>query len=881
MRILLPSESKVEALAHGREEPVSAISTDEFNLGSQTSLHEPQSLSHRTIRPSYEPPRVHSPLNPKFNLSRNRAATMSEESLNRPLSGELVPPVRPFARHDRSTSNSSTPPHSASTASSTHSRAPSTGLPLPPPIPTGHNRGASYTATQRLSGGLTAKKSLPDLRQSHAKIMQERRNEPVESNRPLGLGIKTPSSTQYQSSSSIWTEPKTPVTADRPRTILRKGSADMLRQMNSQTEAKSDSEEPLADESRNSYFRRLSTLPVSTLSKAIPTALLQFIDATRGILFALSQLHSALRQYLAFAVKDRVAGVFNRVMEPAGAYMNNLINALDRFDSMSRRSTPPPSAIKAVIDSTRESIAVSSKIIAVLRLQMPALRDGDVRYSRTLLLMIYGSMAEVGCSWRAMEPLLEDIKPLLSESTRMLSAVGMIKSSSMTGRTPISPIPERGESRSPSSAARSSISTVGPSPQQATIPTMAPVPEVADTPAPERVARNRRQGGSFSTQDVEKGMLMGSPGATPSEASEDGPSYMRHRPSASATVVLEDQAEESEGEEETLMPLPMPPFAKSSRSGSGSGVPVTPPELSQNAAPILIPNGQHHTRRGHHASSSAGSLSAAPGPLRKLSVDVRPPTPASATLYDEDLLDVIEMATDIAFTVWLKLAEDVNTSASPNGSYQKIGSQSSLASTIDSRNDRPSTIPAKFHTELVSLLSRAEQITATLRETLAGIRANPHTWSISSLPDDAQSFIKTVVKVSELVKHISTTHSFPLTVRQSCSKLTQATRECAILIQVSSLRPGASTPAPMPMSARPVSPNYRPGTAESSAEDLTVPHSAGWMGPPSATSISSFSGSGSGLRGLQLPSRQAARRRDEREKSRDSPKSAQPSQSVF
>lgn len=857
-----------------------------------------------TIKPFREEQnRAMSPLNPKFTFgNRTRAATISQESLDD--KSDLGLPVRPFASGDDSASSPSyTPPQSATTSSSSsHSRAPSNGLPLPT-MAAGHSRGASYTATQRHSGGLAGKKSLPDLRQSHAKIMQERRNDiPTEATRTLGLGIKTPTSNRLQSPNSVWADsPKTPSSdgSSKNRPMLRKGSAEMLRQMNSHIgdlSKRESGEAIMTDESRNSYFRRLSTLPVSTLAKAIPPALLQFVDAIRGILFALSQLHSAVRQYLAFAVKDRVAGVFNRVMEPAGTYMNNLINALDRFDSMSRRSTPPGSAIKAVIRATKECIAVSGKIVAVLRLQMPALKDGDVRYTRTLLLMTYGSMAEVGCSWKAMEPLLSDIKPLLNDNGRMLGGVAMVAAGSLNGRTPISPIPERGESRSPSSAARSSVSTVNASPAQPTLGTVATIVEgsSAETPAPApRGARNRRQGGSFSTEDVEKGMLMGSPGLPPGETAEDGSSYIRHRPSASAQVVLEDQTEESEDEEETLMPLPMPPFAKSSRSASGSGVPVTPPELSQNPQPVaMVPTNSSHARRGHHASSSAGSLSTAPGPLRKLSVDVRPPTPASATLYDEDLLDVIETATDIGYKVWLDLAEDIGapgSSISPVSytSHHKSGSQGSLASNVDSARpntgaNRPPTIPVKYHAELVVLLRRAEVITATLRQTLAGIRAQPASWAMSSLPDDAQAFVKTVVKVSEMVKLISATHTFPPGVRQSCSRLTQATRECAILIQVSSLRPGASTPAPIPPpSARSVSPAYRPGTAESSAEDLTVPpHSAGWIG--SATSLSSFSGNGSGgsgLRGLQLPSRHAARRRDDRV--RDPPRSAAPGQTSF
>ena len=869
---------------------------------------------------------------------------MSEESVNRPSSADLfLPPNRPFARHDRSTSTSSyTPPQSASTASSSsHSRAPSTQLPLLPPAHAqlgGHSRGSSFTASQRLSAGLAMKKSLPDLRMSHAKIMQDRRADQVEPMRTLGLGIKTipQSPKRYGASApSVWAE--SPVTPERPRPIslLRKGSAEMLRVgmgSNSGTSANRDSAEtPSANESRDSYFRRLSTLPKSTISKAIPTALLKFMDAIRGILFALSQLHSALRQYLLFAAHDRIAGVFTRVMGPAGTYMNNLINALDRFDSMSRRVTPPVSAIKAVIDATKESVAVFGKVVAVLRLQMPALRGGDVRYTRTLLLMIYGSMAEVACSWDAMAPLMSEIKPLLTDPVqRMMGGLGMVATGSMTGRTPISPIPERGESRSPSSIARSSVSTINasPHPAQTTAVTSAEVPAAPPTPTAVKGSR-RRQAGSFSMEDVEKGMLMGSPGA-PSETSlaeETRPPYNRHRPSESAQIVLEDQTEESENEEETLMPLPMPPFAKSSRSGSTTGIPMTPPELSQH--PQLIGMVPTNSRRGHHPSSSAGSLSAGmSGPLRKLSVDVRPPTPASATLYDEDLLDVIETATDIAFTVWLKLAEDINASSSATSpvislstiSHQKSASQSSLASTVDSirPSSRPDTISPKFHSELVLLLSHAEQITTALRESLAGLRANPLTWNYTSLPEDAQAFIKTVVKVSELVKIISAGHTFPQGVRQSCSKLTQATRECAILIQVSSLRPGAPTPAviptPLPMSARPMSPAYRHvglgngsanghgqhgamgssigsgsvhgGTAASSAEDLTAPHSAGWMGMGlSMTHMNSSGGGsgsggggggmnssasstfgrnspapGSGLRGLQLPGRYAARK---------------------
>ena len=795
---------------------------------------------------------------------------------------------RSTSRHDRSASTSSftTPPASTSTASSAHSRTPSQNLLIPSTPLTGHSRGASYSATQRLSANLTAKKSLPDLRLSHAKIIQDRRDsgQEFEEIRPLGLGINAPGSS-LQSKNNVWAaETVTTPTAspNRARGTSRKGSLEMLRKMKTGmgfdlAEGRGSQEGPLVDESRNSYFRRLSTLPASSISKAIPSSLLQFVDAIRGILYALSQLHAALRQYLLFAVHESIAGVFARVMDPADTYMNNLINALDRFDSMSRRHTPPVHVIRSVIDAVKESIAVFAKIVAVLRLQIPALRGSDERYSRTLLLMIYGSMAEIASSWKNMAPLLTDIKCFLAVDGQgvvaraLIGGHKMFQTSSLTGRTPISPIPERGESHSPPSVPRPTVPVVGSSPLNQ---------KQDDSPAPQPTSmaggrsRSRRQGGSFSTQDIERGMHMGSPSGPRNE--ELSCSYLRHRPSGSAPSVLEEQSEEAEAGEETLTFVPTFP-GKAMISNSTPMIPITPPELAQPAQPVtMVSSSSQGPRRGHGAQSSSGSshaLSMSNGlpPVRKLSVDVRPPTPASATLFDEDLLDAIETAIDIAFTVWLRLAEDMGASSPPFRSHAKYSSQSSDSSHVDSartappplthidNSRRPATISAKDDVEMLQLLSQAEQITTTLRESTLGLRADPHTYPHTTLPDDAQAFIKIVVKVSELVKVISATHSFPPVVRQSCSRLTQATRECAILIQVSSLRPDSSNPAPIPpASARPPSlahhySNISNGGLNSSSEDLGPPSasyqnpSAAWGQPPRE-----------GLRGLRLPSRQKA-----------------------
>lgn len=816
-------------------------------------------------------------------------------------------PTRSGSSHARHTSSSSfTPPTSATTVSSSgHSRDPSMVIPsvTSPQSATagGHSRAGSLTATQRYSGQLTAKKSLPDLRQSHAKIISDRRGEstPAELTRQLGLGtppirnpdaVRSPVRPAYMTRSA--TAGPTSPSLKSPRTPARKASNEMLRRLHDEAQVKRKSgEEMVVDESRNSYFRRLSTLPVSSISKSIPPSLLKFVDSIRGILFALSQLHTALRQYVNFALNERVAGLLNRIMTPAGSYMTNMINALDRFDSMSRRKSVPAQAVHALISATKESVAVFAKVVSVLRLQSPGIRDTDVRYTRTLLLSIYGSMAEIARSWQTMIPLFQDIKPMLSlggnsVARSILGGHKMVPTGSLTGRTPISPIPERGESATPPSAARGSTSTVtGPS----------PIPEEPEDIATnketlpplngsESVPRSRRQAGSFSTHDVERGMLMASPNAS-KESLPLG--YVRHRPSVSAQSGLDQMAEgDGEADGDQYVTLPPFPIKTISPNGTAATIPLTPTDVAQaQALGLPLPGSQNtNVRNGHKASSSSGSSRAVAGnaglpvPSRKLSVDVRAPTPTSATLFDEDLLDVLETAAEYAFMAWLRLAEDVGASSlqPTSRSHSKSGSQGSSAGMPDSAklgvsplttsdpSMRPPDISPKYHSELLSCLSSAEQTTTNLRESLMGIRASPNNHASSSMPDDAQEFIKAVIRVSGLVKVISNNHTFSSQVRSSISRLTQATRECAILMQVSSLRPTGLTPAPS--SANSINgfstPNHRSNYSQVS---LGLGRGGSHDDLLSARSISQGSLSGGppreGLRGLQLPSRQLAMNR--------------------
>src|SRR5882757_4819325 len=96
--------------------------------------------------------------------------------------------------------------------------------------------------------------------------------------------------------------------------------------------------------------------------------------------------------------------------------MIQLINALDRFDATSRRMLPSPTVCRAVVESCRDTVAVFGKAMGVLALQLKVLatRD-DVRYTRQMLLVLYGATAEISNAWHTILPHIDEVEPLLRE----------------------------------------------------------------------------------------------------------------------------------------------------------------------------------------------------------------------------------------------------------------------------------------------------------------------------------------------------------------------------------------------------------------------------------------------------------------------------------
>jgi hypothetical protein len=451
-----------------------------------------------------------------------------------------------------------------------------------------HVRNASYAGSTRSSAraNLLSKKSLPDLRRTKFPPSQEVPVRPpitplwnpLTVNRSVDqfLSSRQDSSGSFENA-SINSRPdhsflnghvtSSPITSSRPA--------------------------PTMDGERHSYFRRFSVLQSSPISKTIPDSLLHLMDAARGTLFAVSQIYQTLHHYTVYAIDERLASVLLKVLDPASGYITQLINALDRFDSMSRRGLPTPAVCRSVVESCKDNLAIFGKAVGVLALQLKVLAtQDDVRYTRQMLLVLYGATAEISNAWQSMVPHLETVEPLLRDH-----------------RPPPITKPRPGGQAFPHPP---SLNIIPISPFSA-------VPVPPDSPGPsERTHIARRHAGSFSSKDVEIGRFM---------ASSDGLTIMQRG------VVSRTAAE-------TLIP-------RVARRHPG----LLPLHggLSPSAAPRKSPQSQDaHSRQGS-VSSLESSVTHSPSTVGRLQVDV---TTTLHSVVDKEAIDAMSKAVEAAPPVW-------------------------------------------------------------------------------------------------------------------------------------------------------------------------------------------------------------------------------------
>ncbi|BGP16759.1 hypothetical protein JCM10213_002150 [Rhodosporidiobolus nylandii] len=710
-----------------------------------------------------------------------------------------------------------------------------------------HSRGASHSTTQTLAPSprpaLRAKKSLPDLRQSHADILAERRTgtsleeappQPVvsaldgtlkkvaEEGKHPGHSHSTSARaalpTQASAAPSPSPSPPAPKNIVRsqssrpvpstsppvPPPQPRQGTAPLPHtaahrpKMNLDAPLRStrgELDHPSAgaagvgsgnefDRNSGAYFRRLSMLPVSTIAKTIPAPLLSFADAIRGILFSLSQIYSALRQFVVFASQDRLPGPVARLMGSADVSMAGLINALDRFDSLSRRGTPSTNIVRDVFSECRVNVAVFGRLVAALQPQLKALTaTADARYTRTLLLMLYGSMGEIANSWAAVAPLFPSPSP---DPSSIAGAASLVVQ-------PPTPSPRLEQSTPPPPDATLSSSTSG-------------------ARLTRQRSTTRRHAGSFSVEDVQLGAVLppadvppvpalpfamedgGLSASTPGLAPVESPAFRARPPlsaksSASSAGSFSGPEGGRGGRAAPPGALAMPPqLGYEEMAQKAFEHPITPgvqgfierttgssgsndfSRLSSRAGSFSAP--QNAPPAPYPFASAAPSYTAAPPPPQAFNYTRahRESRPVSTLNADETFLDQAESTMAIAADVYGMLLD----------SFEDPSVALNFGSISNGR---------KKLRELGELCRAGTEVTGRLRRGVDRVRGSDGRGRLKFAMEDAMElgtaafeYVQNVIRTAKLMKSVSQELAFPQHVKDAVGQLTLGTKEFARLL---------------------------------------------------------------------------------------------------
>jgi len=724
------------------------------------------------------------------------------------------------------------------------------------------------TATS-LRRGLRNKKSLPDLRQSHSAIMTERRENTDAS---MALAEENPSSSQRQRRPSGNNPRRPPLplsnsesgTSLASRPDLSKSTIGDIpdegkRRPSNATEQYSDagasssggnksaystnlvdvqnaSTSGAVEVERNSYFRRLSTLPASTISKSISIPVLQCVDATRGILYALSQMHTALKQYITFATDERMTSQLSRALDIASSSMAGFINSLDRFDSLSRikGGTLNPIVVRGVLVSCSESVVSFRKVVSVFQLQLKSLQGGaDIRYTRTLLLLLYGSLAEVGNSWKLMEPLFTDVIPYLQgqdvNSTPTLATAG--------ASNPYT-LPSIAEASSPVSPSNARFNATGPS----------------------RPMR-RRHAGSFSAHDVAQGAYMIPSAPLPTQVHEESrkgqrPAALGPIPPSTRSAQYQIQQGGIEGDH----------FLEANQTITSTST-TEPPLLKEHTRRTTDEVGTSMSRRTL-SNTSGGNAST----MSKFQSTTPLGTPFASgfsvvetgkTMVDDHLVLLLVRITSIAYVVWASINDHLTTlgisidgkeapsdvyvtpdstplldgdsfAASPHtpaGNPRGMeGSSSSSTATIiqdqseefmspvsslSKGNGRQPQEQRSLNANVVNKLRQLRELTNKLVEQThrlevccekvqerSGPRSPPSNAIIASsneafreLYSESSTFIKSILHISHYLKSLSLEHQLPKSIKSNLGQLTTCARDLTLHLHFLGGPPSSSSAA--------------------------------------------------------------------------------------
>ncbi|KAG2348422.1 hypothetical protein BDR05DRAFT_980623 [Suillus weaverae] len=517
------------------------------------------------------------------------------------------PPLRlgmlpPFKVPPRSMTIGSYLPTPAESVSSTDDD--STAVPEGPQ----HGRNSSFTGSARdRRPALFGKKSLPDLRAAN---VSDGVNKQAIRGTSKGVFAPDPLSQDEFSMPSPLSHRQDSSSSSDGSSHFQSRKAYVQTPPTSASPTSGDVPRPVPEVERHAYFKRLSALPVTTMINNLSSSLRSLVECARSLFFAVSQVYQALSHYITYTNDRQLSSVLKKVTDPAYTYMMQLNGALDRFDAICKKTTPPPSLCRALVESSRDTAAMFGKAIAMMSLQLNILASkDDDRYMRSLVLIFYGAMAEISSAWQSMVPHIEAIKPHLSDRRRH----HVVKPQ---------PVPNPSPEIPPSSAPPSY------SPFNAPPPYGVPIARSRPTQSLGRARTTRRHAGSFSSKDVEIGKSL--------------PSY--DLPVPFGAVVNSSMTTLRAGQRHPALPL------------SASTSSLTPSLMNSSMPWTSLLTGQH----SRQASQTSLTPSAAPSsphvPAQRPTLDI----PPSRTLVDKDALDAMEVAVEAAPAVWEMLKEIVD-----------------------------------------------------------------------------------------------------------------------------------------------------------------------------------------------------------------------------
>ena len=134
------------------------------------------------------------------------------------------------------------------------------------------------------------------------------------------------------------------------------------------------------------------------------------MEAARGLLFVISQVVPAVRQFITFSDDRKMKGTLTGILYNIQLHIDTLIKALEVYDS-SAANALKNIAIEPILQACLSCIAAFRHVIGMVHVNVKSLAaKADIRHTRSLQLLIYGSLCEVNNCWETLKPALTECR---------------------------------------------------------------------------------------------------------------------------------------------------------------------------------------------------------------------------------------------------------------------------------------------------------------------------------------------------------------------------------------------------------------------------------------------------------------------------------------